>query len=151
MPKVVIEGLEKAMKKLGPELYSDALRTFWRQAADEVMKETAQGSPSATGKLKGSLDVGGPGNVFDVAHMNPPEWARVGTNVENKGFRYPWALEAGERYHFRSALEQQGLSKGGGKGPQTKGWFSEAFTRALGGVRQRLQPMIEAIAKAWEE
>lgn len=148
MPKVVVEGLEKALKKLRPELYSDALRVFWKDAATEVMSSTQSAAPSDKGALRGSLDIGGPGNVFEVARMNPPEWARVGTSVNNKGFRYPWALEAGARYHFRGS---EGDNSSPGARKPTKGWFSEAFKRALDDIQGKLRGMIAEIAKRWEE
>ncbi len=148
MPKVVVEGLEKAMKKLGPELYSDALREFWKDAATAVMSAAQNAAPNDTGQLRGSLDIGGPGNVFEVARMNPPEWAKVGTDVNNKGFRYPWALQAGARYHFRA--DGADNSSPGARKP-TKGWFSEAFERAMGDIQSKLGEMIKAIAKRWEE
>lgn len=148
MPKVAIEGLERLERKLGPELYSDALREFWRNAADVVMSATQAAAPNDHGDLRGSLDVGGPGNVFEVGRMNPPTYALVGTNVERKGFRYPWALEAGNRYHFRSPGAD---SLGRATRQPTKGWFSKAFKGAMDGIRRQLRPMMNEIIKRWQQ
>lgn len=148
---IVIEGLEDARRKLSPELFAKVIREFWHDAGKIVMNETRAAAPSDKGTLKGSLDIGAPGSFFKISPTDPAEWAEVGTNVDRAGFRYPWALENSDYYHFAPAKGGGTFGRRGSRAGRkpTKGWFSEAFARGQDKVARARDKMIAKIATKW--
>lgn len=67
--------------------------------------------PIDTGRLRQSLAPGG--GVTMVDPSDPPEWAKVGTDVEV----YPGVLDESSLFHYRD---------GPSAGQPTAGWFSSA-------------------------
>lgn len=138
MPKYTIKGMDKLIKDLSPEVYSEPLRDTFRVAGKLALAEAQKRAPkNLTGKLRGSLTEGGAGNILEVDGGTPPKWAKVGTDIANKGFRYPWALEASGKYHFR------------GRKGSTHGWFSKGFKAGLRDIGKVIKAFRDGVTAKW--
>lgn len=119
---VRVVGLPELQKKLRHEnLYAEPLRAAFAEAADVAKKEAERLAPRDTGRGVSRITVW-------VSPKPVPTGARVRLNVQNRGFRYMWALNASPRYHYR---------RGVFAGSPTAGWFEKA--------RDRTAPRINAI------
>lgn len=138
MPRYNIKNLEKLLRNCDPELYSEPLRGVFRTAAKLALAEAQKRAPkSLTGKLRGSLQEGGAGNILDIDPASPPKWAKVGTDINNRGFRYPWALEASGKYHFK------------GRKGSTHGWFSKGFKAGLRDIGKVIKQFRQEVEGKW--
>lgn len=134
-----IKGMDKLLRNCDPSLYSDGLREFMRDAGKLALAEAAKRQPKPlSGKLSGSLHEGGAGNILEIDPSTPPRFAKVGTDVNNSGFRYPWAMEASGKYHFR------------GRKGATYGWFSKGIKAGIRDVKKLIKGLQDEINKKWQ-
>jgi hypothetical protein len=131
-----IEGIDKLLGKVasGPAFYAD----IWNSAIKQATDETFEAERKAAGKFPGtkmassltlkmdSRPVAQWGIVsLDAASSHGPDKKRGGP------FRYPWALNASDRYHYRGTQRS------------TKGWWD----RPLAQMRKRLQVILDTAAE----
>ena len=72
---VRIQGLDEAVKKLGPELTARPMGRFFERSATAVETDAKRNAPVDRGRLRSSI-------AHEVDKGKPPLWARVGTNLE---------------------------------------------------------------------
>jgi len=110
-----VNGLAELIRKFDGKLLKAPLRTFFKRAALRLEGAGKGRSPVDDGRLRNSL-------THEIDSSEPPLWAKVGSNVNARGFPYPIALDEGgvtRIYHYRGG-GAMGLA-----GEPTKGWFSE--------------------------
>ena len=133
--QIKIEGLEEAIKKMSPDLYAEPLRRFWERSSLSVENQAKLNSPVDTGRTRASL-------THQLDSGSPPIWAKVGTNVTNKGVSYPQVLDLSDRTHYRGGPHE---------GQPTKGWFSGSYGRVVSEVQNWIGRMAEEIADRWQK
>ncbi len=104
---VSLENYQEVLGKLDADkLYGKAWKHALEQAAKFVKGQAEERVPVRSGKAKDAMTMKmGPGSI--------PLYAVVSNDVDNKGFRYPFALDA-KAMHYR---------KGARAGQSTKEWF----------------------------
>jgi len=160
--RVEIEGLEEALAKFSPELYSEPLRDFWEKAALTVENEARTRAPVDTGRLRSSL-----AHMVDTA--SPPVWAKVGSNVayapymeygtgllsdgEGGSGRAHWppaaALDVWARRHGFANGAQVARIIGRRGGLEPRRFLRGAFEASLGKISQLVTGLQQKIAERW--
>lgn len=110
--------------------YAEPMREALEEAVIMTVQDRRPRAPRKTGRTQDGIR----GNVQKAAF---PKWGRVWVNVTRKKFRYPWALNYGQKkrkYHYRSS---------GPIGRPTFGWF----TADLETVWARIAPLIDKAAR----
>lgn len=123
-----VEGAELLAKRLDPDhLMNRPIGALVEEAGRLGQKQAAKRAPSRSGRLAAAVV------THSFARSNPPYATLSVAAVARDGFRYGFALDASQRYHYR------------GRKPATKGWFSKvpAIIRRL--IRQQLRRAEQAI------
>ena len=71
---VKIEGMDRVLSKLSPDLLAKPVASFFTRAAITVQNEARTLAPVDTGRLRSSIS-------YKVDTAKVPHWAKVGTNV----------------------------------------------------------------------
>lgn len=94
-----VEGLDKLLAKLTPELYQEAGKATLQEISEIAAGYARAGAPRLTGKLQTSI----------TPKVNPgakPAWAAVKVGALNqKGYSYPRLLEFNGKYHHKNWLK----------------------------------------------
>lgn len=93
-------------------------------------EEAKRSAPKESGKLAAKVKL-------TVSRAKIPKWAKVTANATRKGFRYGYALNASDRYHFR------------GTNRTTKEWFWKVRERVSARVNQIMQNVGNEIGAKW--
>lgn len=72
--QIQIEGLDRLMDKVSPELLGKPLRNFLHRATITIQSKARQNAPVDTGRLRASI-----GTKIDSGAL--PKWGETGTNV----------------------------------------------------------------------
>ncbi len=154
---VEIRGLERLREKTDPALLDAPMRRFLLSAAVVVQSKARERAPVDTGRLTNSIS-------YEVDSGQPPEWAKIGTNVRAKsGALYGRVLDQSERTHYRGGRAKgqasaravaQGKGRGGlgigsRMGSKTKGWFSNTPSLVRGQIKDLLETMGREIERAF--
>ncbi len=128
-----IQGIDKLLAKLSKsaQVYAEP----WRRALTTLTEETEQAERQAAPHNRGELEAR---MTHRLDARAVPEWGIVSNDAASKrGYRYGFALNASDRYHYRSGVRA---------GEPTKGWFTKAFQR----MRQRVEKLLGEAAKEIE-
>jgi len=121
-----IDGMNRVLRKLGTTeggaIYAEPWTRALRSLVDEAQRDVRATAPQDTGRLDAKT-------VGKLQASPIPKWGVVTTNATNRGYRYPWALEASNRYHYRS---------GSRRGQTTKGYFARVRDELQGKVNRVL-------------
>jgi hypothetical protein len=137
-----IAGIDELQAKLrsAEPIYAAPWRKALETATDEVFdaEKQAAGRMRLTGRMEAHLL-----KRMDARPM--PEWGYVSQDAvadtpdRKRGglFRYPWALNASERFHFR------------GTGRTTRGWWDRPLQRMTKRVQELLSEAARRIEARW--
>ena len=92
-----------------PPFYGVAAKMVLEAGTKILEDETKREAPRKTGRLIGTME-------RKVSSSSVPKTGRLTLTATNNGFRYPYALNASPRYHYRSS---------GPVGAPTKGYFHD--------------------------
>ena len=112
------------------------LRRFFNEAMLVVYNDVVDHAPVDTGILRASL---APGGVTEVDPRDPPQYARVGTNVD-----YGTYLDDQDktgRYHYRA---------GPNEGDATTGFLTGSLDRQDGAIDKLLKDASKDIESQWK-
>ena len=112
------------------------LRRFFNEAMLVVYNDVVDHAPVDQGILRASL---APGGVTEVDPSDPPQYARVGTNVD-----YGTYLDDEDktgRYHYL---------RGPHKGQVTTGWLGDSLDRQGGAIDKLLKDASKDIESQWK-
>ena len=112
------------------------LRRFFNEAMLVVYNDVVDHAPVDTGILRASL---APGGVTEVDPRDPPQYARIGTNVDYG--TYLDDEDKTERYHYRG---------GPHKGQVTTGWLGDSLDRQGGAIDKLLKDASKDIESQWK-
>ena len=132
---LTIVGLERVLKKLGPDLASKPLKRFFEQASHAIQAEAQRRAPVDTGHMRSKI-------TKELDDGRPPLWAKVGTNVEHEGVSYPRILEESPIHHYAA---------GPFAGQPTRGWLSGALKTMRGRVQELVAELGDDIRATWEK
>lgn len=138
------DDLAKLLRKTSPEILQQPLTNFFDRAGNAVLNSAKIEAPVDTGRMRSSLGKGTTGGIWEQDKSQVPLWLKVGTNVNNQGFSYPFALDTDEKYHYRATRPDL-------QGQRTKGWFSGSLTRVKSQIRGFLQQLGSEIRAKWNE
>lgn len=133
-----IKGIDEFVTKLSKSggFYID----IWNAAHQEVVEEALGALREAAPRDKGGLDLGFR-TKSDTRQVT--EWSTITNDaVATNGFRYPHALDVGDRYHRR---------KGAGAGRSTKGWFRATAKKLLSIAQKVLDGKKREIEAIWRQ
>jgi len=113
--QAILRGLPELLAKFekAKEIIEAETRTAITEGAVTVQGDVREFGPVDIGRLRSSVG-------YEVRGTFPEIRGIVGTNVEARGFPYPAALDASERYHYR---------RGPRKGSPTFKYFSGSLER----------------------
>ena len=114
-----------------PPFYGIAAKIILEAGTKILEDETRQSAPRKTGALLASMQ-------RKVSTSSMPKTGRVTIDATNRGFRYPYALNASPRYHYRSS---------GPIGAKTKDYFNDRGV--LGKLDSAIDDGARAIAARW--
>ncbi len=121
--RITAENIEQILRRLeGKPLYAEPWQKALEKATLFVKRRAERLAPRDTGMLAASITW-----RLDTAPV--PRYGVVSTNRTNRGFRFPFALNASEKFHYRRGRYQ---------GRPTRRWF----TRALTGARKKVQGLL---------
>lgn len=158
--RVEIRGLSKLTRNLAADhLLADTWRKAMERVTQEAESEAKDRAPHLTGKLRASLT-----HRLDARPI--PLYGVVTANAENKGFRYPFALDAGHRTpgrpHRRGVTvkrwRRQSYMRGtliqlhyAGTGKSTAKWFSGSVDKIQGKINNILNDAARRIEQQWSK
>ena len=137
--KIVIIGLDNLIKKCESDyLIAGIWKRVMARSIGIAKSQAGKRAPKMTGTLAGGM-------ISKMDAKPIPLWASVTTNVEKKGFRYPFALEAGKgkagaTLHYRSGRR---------KGRTTRAWFSGALGVVKRHIEKIFKEAISEIEQRW--
>lgn len=140
---VKVEGLPTLLDKLrsADPIYAEPWRTAMGEATETLEERVEARAPVREGTLVGSVT-----RKMDTARI--PLWGLVTANAENRGFRYPFALEAGKgKKRAEGTYSVTHYRSGRRKGRPTRKWFSGTMR----GMRRRLADILNRAAREIEE
>lgn len=128
---VKIDGLAEIRKKIRAEgLLADPLRKGFEKAGQVVQEEARKSAPVASGNLREKIKL-------TISSAAIPKWAKVTANASRKRFRYGYALNASDRYHYRGSRRA------------TKDWFWNVRARVSSRVNRIMQDVGNQIGEKW--
>ena len=138
--KITLGGADKILRQLHPdELWKHPVGRLLDEARERAEDLAHQRAPRGVG---GQLDAGIGSELRATAD---PPYALVKAEATADGFRYPYALDASDRYHYRAgALGKKGRMTKGSK--PTKGWMSKIpglVRRVLRSAQRKAEQQIE--------
>lgn len=141
MPRINIklEGIQYLLERLNFEhpIYAEPWKEALRKATEILRQRTKARAPRKSGRLAASV-------TGKLAYGRMPKYGIVTASAENKGFRYPFALNYGKGKKLKSGGWAVTHYKGTGK--KTKGWFSGASR----GIRKEIEQLLANAAKQIE-
>lgn len=130
-----IDGMNRVLRKLGTTEGGSIIAEPWTRAlrslVDEAQSDVRATAPHASGRLDAKT-------TGRLQATPIPKWGVVTTTASNRGYRYPWALEASARFHYRS---------GPMKGRPTKGFFKRVRDALQGKVNRVLEEAAREIER----
>lgn len=139
MPKEVFkatvrfEGLRE-LRALAKEdaTVGEPLRASLEDIGDLFEREGRKAAPREKGTAAASIK-------SYVSRKAVPTYVAIRVKARNRGFRYPYALDAGVRrpYHYA------------GTGQPTRGWFSSLREKLAGQVNRLLQDAAKRVEARW--
>lgn len=136
--------LNRILRKCDPKILADPLKRFFDRAGIAVTNQAKLSAPVDTGRMRASLGKGASGGIWDQDTSAPPLWLKVGTNVNHRGFSYPFALDNSDRYHYRGTHPNL-------RGKPTQGWFSSSLEKSVNDIRRFLATLGREIRQNWDD
>ena len=130
---VRILGIRELMDKLGPGLTAKPVREFMESAAIAVQSKARRQSPVDSGRLRNSI-------AYELEDAEVPTWARIGTNVTERGVSYPLILELSPKHHYRGTQHA---------GQPTRGWFTGSLAASVPGIKRLLRDLGRDLERRW--
>lgn len=137
--RIRFKGLQEVIDALDPEIVNGPVNTMFRRSGILIVRKAKEHAPVDSGRMRNSL-------AWKIEGANPPKRMKAGTNVNNRGFPYPIALDQSSRYHYRFG----GAGGAGNVGQQTKGWFSvKAVEQQLEQIAKYVEQLGDDIVAAF--
>lgn|SRR5574340_1164945 len=136
---IKVDGYLEMQRKLsGNALYAGPMKTAVRESVELAEGKVKERAPVMTNRLESSV-------THRLAENPTAFWGVVTAGAENKGWRYPWSLNAGKGKagsvtHYRSGPRQ---------GKSTKKWFGGTIGLVRRAIKLKLNHAAREIERNW--